>query len=70
MEGKCHKEFPPNVDSSLCTPVEIQSNGYIKRTTIFGLLLAISCFFCIGNVAAQNLHRIEMYAKKPDPDYE
>ena len=30
MKSKCHKEFPPNVDSSLRTPGAIQSNGYAK----------------------------------------
>ncbi|MDV6348357.1 multicopper oxidase domain-containing protein [Nitrosomonas sp. Is35] len=70
MKSKCQKEFPPNLDSSLCTPGTIRSNGYAKRIAIFGLLLAISCFIYISNVAAHNLHRIEMYAKKPHPDYE
>jgi len=71
MKGKSRKEFPPNVNSFLlCAPGAIQSNGYAEQIAIFGLLLVFSFFSCAGNVAAQNNHRIEMYAKKLLPEYE
>ncbi len=70
MKHRSGNEFPASTDNPLCTRTIQSSSSYAKWRTRVVFSLALALFSFAGNTAAQNFHRIEMYAKKLNPEYE